>query len=346
MKGPGFIPDFAYSMPITDKLGLGLSFGVLSAIEADYKFPDPAGATPSLGNTGHRSSYIVTRAGFGMGFQVTPRWSVGTSVGLLYNRNRLKAPYIFQSEPVLAGVLGGAKVSVDLEADGLGFNAVLDTRFQLTDEIDVYASYTTASSFTATGDLTGDSGPIGIGTFAYDAMVKTRLPQKVIAGLNWQLNDPLLVGLQFEWIDWSRAFKSLPVLLTNGTNTALNTIVGGTALNDIAPLNWNDQYVVRTGMQYEWSDRLQVRAGYSYADNLVPAQTLTPLTSAIMEHSLTLGMGYQFNHFNLDLAYQWDVPNKEKVGTSGLLAGEYSNSEVDVSVHWFTVSVSLSDLFN
>ena len=155
-----------------------------------------------------------------------------------------------------------------------------------------------------------------------------------------------MVGLQFEWIDWSRAFKSLPVLLTNGTNTALNTIVGGTALNDIAPLNWNDQYVVRTGMQYEWSDRLQLRAGYSYADNLVPAQTLTPLTSAIMEHSLTLGMGYQFNHFNLDLAYQWDVPNKEKVGTSGLLAGEYSNSEVDVSVHWFTVSVSLSDLFN
>ena len=42
----------------------------------------------------------------------------------------------------------------------------------------------------------------------------------------------------------------------------------------------------------------------------------------------------------MDAAYQFSLPVTESVGTSDLLAGEYSDSSFRLSAHWFALTVS------
>jgi len=65
------------------------------------------------------------------------------------------------------------------------------------------------------------------------------------------------------------------------------------------------------------------------------------MTAAIMEHTVTAGMGYHWRNWQFDLAYQYDLPAEQNVGTSGLRSGEYSNSSTEVSVHWIALTTSI-----
>jgi len=343
-----FINGFFYSLvayvhALGNRLTLGASVSPVSSLEADWEFPDPPGALGvTFGQQTHKSSFIALRSAVGLGYQVNPRFSIGTSVGLIYNRNRLKAPYIFQSHPILAGALGGVKVLTNLEADGFGWNGVFSATYRLHDDVELGLSYTTETDFEATGTIRG-LAPLGIGSFTHDAEVETHLPQIVSTGLSWEINDPLRIGFQVDWIDWSDAFEDLPLHLTNGTNAVLNGILGSTSIDDTAPLNWKDRFVYRLGLEYDWSEQLQLRAGYSFGESPVQSETLTPTTAAIMKHTLGFGAGYRMGKYNIDLAYQWDLPTEDGVGTSQLLAGEYNNSEVDVSIHWLSIAISFTD---
>jgi hypothetical protein len=66
----------------------------------------------------------------------------------------------------------------------------------------------------------------------------------------------------------------------------------------------------------------------------VPDDTLTPLTAAIPESTLTAGAGYRWRWLEVDLAYEWDIPITRHVGTSALLDGEYSGSTVTAGIQW------------
>jgi long-subunit fatty acid transport protein len=60
-----------------------------------------------------------------------------------------------------------------------------------------------------------------------------------------------------------------------------------------------------------------------------------------MEHTLTAGIGYHWRRFQFDLAYQYDFPATQNIGTSGLRSGEYSHSSTEVSVHTLAFTTSM-----
>jgi len=143
-----------------------------------------------------------------------------------------------------------------------------------------------------------------------------------------------------DWIDWAGAFDTLPVILKNGNNPTVNSVLGS-SFQDNIPLNWKSEFVYRVGLEYAMTQNLYLRAGYSYGHSPVPDSTLTPMTAAIMEHTVTAGMGYHWRNWQFDLAYQYDLPAEQNVGTSGLRSGEYSNSSTEVSVHWIALTTSI-----
>ena len=71
---------------------------------------NPYGAT-TYGVRTNMSELELIRFALGASYAVTPQLSIGANVGLLYNRNELKAPYIIQTQPELAG----AKTLLDME---------------------------------------------------------------------------------------------------------------------------------------------------------------------------------------------------------------------------------------
>jgi long-chain fatty acid transport protein len=130
--------------------------------------------------------------------------------------------------------------------------------------------------------------------------------------------------------------------LTDGSGAVVGLLgSAGENFNDAIPLNWKSEFVYRAGLQYEVAKNLFLRAGYSYGNSPVPDSTLTPLTAAIMENTITAGVGYQWHDWSVDFAYQFDLPATQHVGTSDLRDGEYSNSSTRVSVQWVALTMGV-----
>ena len=120
------------------------------------------------------------------------------------------------------------------------------------------------------------------------------------------------------------------ISLSNGSGRG---VAGGLppAIKDNSPLNWSSEFVYRAGLEYAVTENFSLRLGYCYGNSPVPGNTLTPLTAAITEHTLTAGAGYHWGRYHADVAYQYYLPAIQNTGQSSLLSGEYSNSSTRIS---------------
>lgn len=343
----GVMPELGLSLPVNDRLTVGLAAVPDAAATVDWNFTDAPGGldgVTSYGRQLHRSEILVHRTAVGFSYAISDRIAIGSSVGMLYNRNVLRAPYIFQSHPALRGF----KTALDLETSGLGVNGTVGLLMRPNDTLTLSLSYQTESRLDSDGSATGNAGAqltsLGGGfagvrpDFRYDATVENVFPQQVSAGISWQARPWLRAVVQVDWIDWSGAFSELPIHLTNGNNADLNGFLGSNAIDDTVPLNWRDRVVVRTGLEFAVSEAVTLRAGYAFGDNPVPAATLTPMTAAIARHTLSAGAEWRRGRFSLAGAYQHDLPSTVVVGTSGLAGGEYSGTRTQVGLHWVALT--------
>ncbi len=343
----GALPDGAFGLRLGKNVGLVIGVVPDAALSAKWRYVDaPGGADgkTSYGLQTQKSEILALRSGVGVGWAITPKLSIGAGFSAVYNENTLQAPYVFQTQPALKGV----KTLLDLQTSGFGWNGQAGLLYRPIETLQLGLAYKGPTSVHGHGDASGNAGVqfanLGLGTarpdFHYDAEVDTEFPQMVSAGASWQVHPKWRLVGQVDWINWSDSFDTLPVILTQGNNADLNKVVGANSLQDNIPLNWRDQFVYRAGVEYALLDNLFLRTGYSYGRNPVPADTLTPLTAVISEHTFTAGLGYKFSRFELNLAYQWNIPNSVHVDQSALRSGEYSNSTIETQQHWFGATLS------
>lgn len=343
----GVIGGFAASIP-AGPIHFGVGINPDIAVRNNWRYRDtPGGAdgTTTYGQQPQESEIALLRSAVGASWQINPQLSLGANVGLLYNENRLHAPYVFQTQRTLRG----AKTLLNLETDGFGWNAQGGLRWRPVKEVALSLSYTSESTIKTHGTATGNAGVqfrnLGLGAarpdFQYDADVTNVFPQQLSAGVEWKAAKRTTLSAQIDWINWSDAFETLPVRLSEGNNKDLNNLLGSRRLNDDIPIRWRDQYVARIGFEQGLDDHWTLRAGYSYGNNPVPPGTLTPLTAAITEHTVTAGVGYRQGRLRVDAAYQWELPATGDVRQSDLAAGEYSDSSTRVSVQWLGVTTEV-----
>ncbi len=345
----GALGDLGVVYPVSGKgIVMGVASYFQSALRAEWNLFDPPGGLDgqtSLGNFSQRSEIILHRTAFGLAGNISPRLSVGASVGLVYNENRLRTPYIFQSHPQLQGI----KTALDLDTEGLGFDGNLGLVYQLRDDLTLGFSYALPISIKAHGAANGDVGAqfrsLG-GAFAaadplfsYDARVNNQMPQIVSWGVTWDPAPRWQVSGQMDWFEWSNGFDALEVRLRNGTNGAINNFVGGSAADDVVPLNWQNRFVYRLGVEHTVSEALKLRAGYSYGRSPVPSHSLNPLVAVVSEHTVGVGLGFALGKTWVDVGYRAQIPSRRSVGTSRWLAGELDGSRVSTGVHWVSASV-------
>lgn len=348
MRTAGVIGEGALVAPLGPvRLGVGINPDIAAQTRWHYRdAPGGADGQTTYGVRDEESTLLLLRGAFGASWQVTPGLSVGGSIGVLYNDNQLQAPYVFQTQRTLRTV----KTLLDLETDGFGWNGQAALHWRPVPGVALSATYTSRARIETHGSATGNAGVqlanLGLGAarpdFDYDARVTNVFPQQVSAGIAWDACKRLVLSAQFDWINWSDAFDTLPVRLTRGNNRDLNGLVGSDRLNDNVPLHWRDQFVGRFGVEQGLGEHFLLRAGYAYGNNPVPPGTLTPLTAAITEHTLTAGVGYHLGRYDFDASYQWELPAAGRVRRSDLAAGEYSNSVTEVDVQ----RVSLTSTFH
>lgn len=324
--------------------GLRLGFGIVPELTAvsQWNYTDaPGTAGVTYGAQKQKAAIVAARLATSIAFNFSSSFIVGFTYGRVYNSNQLVTPYIFQSHPALRGL----KTLLDLNTEGYGNNYSIGVMARPRRNMQFGFSWKSNTTIHSTGRAAGNVGlqlaALGITNFEpafrYDAAVRNRLPQSLLLHSSLQFNPRLLLALQGSWVNWRDAFITLPVALTNGANSDLNSLLNSTAINDGIPLDWNNRFQGAIGIEYSVLENTRLRTGFATGNNPVPSSTLSPLTAAIARHQWTGGLGWRKSRFGFDLAYAFGFNSTARVGRSALLAGEYANSTTRIGIQSFSL---------
>lgn len=343
----GAFPYGAAAIPLGHSpftAAFGVTPDLLMRVRWHYLDP-PGTAQASYGLQEDKSEISAIRGSAGLAWTMGSHWSAGVSLGLDYNPNTLQAPYIFQQQPQLAGL----KVLLDLSTQGFGWNGSAGLQWHPSSRLQIGAAWKSPTWIQSHGSVSGTASAqfaaLGINAdprFHYLAEVDNELPQTAALGTAFPLGRRAQVSLEGDWTNWGDAFRQLPVKLIQGDNATINSVAGSSSLQDAVPLHWRNQASVRAGVEIPLARGWNTAAGYAFASDPVPSATLTPLTAAILRHSLSAGAGWSREQWHWNLAYQVQLPASQSVGQSELLAGEYDNSRVQVMTQSLTLSTRIT----
>ena len=342
----GFIPFGSVGTPLGKhwSIGFGIIPDLLSVSKWNYS-DTPGYAGTTYGPQTEKSQINAIRGAGGLAYRFSDKLSAGVTFGVDYNSNTLDAPYIFQSHPILAGL----KTLLDLHTTGYGVNGSIGILAKPTRKLELGGSYRTPTNITshgnATGNLDAEFQSLGLNappTFGYRAQVHVELPPSAILSAGWQASHTVRLSFQTDWVGWHDAFNNLPVTLTQGTNSAVNSLLQSTTLKDTVPLEWKDQYTVRGAIERSFGENITIGGGYLHGNDPVPNSTLSPLTAAIMQNGLTTGIGWHKGKLRFGASYGYDFTAKQQVGSSDLLYNEYTNSRTKIGTQAFTLSTAFT----
>ena len=315
-------------------------------MRANWHYVDaPGTAGISYGYQTQETEIMAIRSSVGAARSIGPHLAAGVTLGVSYNQNDLHAPYIFQQQPILQGL----KVLLNLTTRGYGWNGATGLQWRPKPSLRFGAAWKSGTTIQTSGTASGTASALfdalkspAVPVYRYHAHVVNHLPQTAGIGVSWAPVRHLTVDLEGDVIAWRQAFSQLSVSLSGGTNATINNIVGSASLNDVVPLHWSNQGVLHVGLSIPVQKSWILASGYSFASDPVPSSTLTPLTAAIMQNTLSAGATLNRSRWHYAAAYQTQLPSTQSVGVSGLLAGEYSNSRVRVWTQAVTLSAHYS----
>jgi long-subunit fatty acid transport protein len=340
----GAIPYGAFATPLGSGLTAVAAFTPEILMRANWRYVDAPGTLGvTYGLQTNEAQIVAVRSSLGLARTFGSKWSAGAVLGLVYNTNNLDAPYIFQQQPQLAGL----KVLLKLQTHGIGWNGNAGVQFQPTSRLRLGLAWKSGTTIHTSGNASGNASALftALGTsadpnFQYSARVENHLPQAFDAGVSVKSSQHLIWQAQADLTAWGQAFQQLPITLTGGTNSTINSLVGASSLQDAVPLHWNNQLGLHFGVESPIGEQWTLRAGYSYMSDPVPSATLLPITAAIVEHTIAAGAGWVHGQLRLDAAYQAQLPSSQSVGNSSILAGEYSNSRVRLMLQSITATAT------
>jgi long-subunit fatty acid transport protein len=346
----GVAPSAAFATGVGKSLWrVSLSATPDVSLSATWFYNDaPGTAGVTYGYQRNQSSLLNERFAVGVGHPLGKKLAVGATFGAVYDSSTLIAPTIFQQQPVLEGL----KTLLTLKTSGIGWNGSAGIIYTPVHKLQFGVSYKSSTAIhgtgTANGDLSALLAALGLtGSFQqdfhYTAALNNTLPQTAGVGATWIVNPRTRIYLRGDLVNWSDSFNHLALRVSNGTNPDLNGLVGSNGFHDLIPLNWHNQGIFHVGVESAVTRNFILRGGYVAGNDPVPPATLTPLTAVITKQSLAAGVGYHTGRYTLDAAYQAGLPATASVGQSILRAGEYDNSQTEISTQ--SVSTTISMIF-
>jgi long-subunit fatty acid transport protein len=268
----------------------------------------------------------------GVAYRVNDRLSVGGTLGLGLAHTELQGPYFLQSP----GPFQGTPTIMRLFTTGVALSWSVGLQYQLTEATTIGATFQSATRYSQTGGANMDI-PV-LGSSGFGARLDMTWPETVGLGIRQELSPNSVFSADVIYFNWSSAFDHFDVNFTHPTNPLFAALLGP-SFGDQFPLDWRDSVSMRLGFEQRLGGNRVLRAGYAYHDNQIPARTLTPYIPATLEHAFSLGYGYRWQDWDLNLAYQYSFGPAQTVVQSGLVGGDFNNSWERDQAHWASLSV-------
>ena len=272
--------------------------------------------------------FAVAKLTSGLGCKVNDKWSIGGSFGLVYATAEQK---------VFPNTSQGPFAGLDIKnATSLETSFKLGVQYRATPKLTLAATYTGETELPLTGgklklNLT-DAG-LGIVTYSDVKIEGLTLPREIAVGAAYQMNEKWLLAMKLNWINWSDAMKNTVLTAKSPNNPSAANI------QSTSTMDWDDQWVLATGLAYNYTDKTTLYAGYNYGKNPIPAQHSNLTVAGIFEHHLTFGAGYQYSPlWTVFAGIEYDVRKKVNYTNPELPFG--TNAQLRNEAVWLHMMVS------
>ncbi|RMH62554.1 MAG: fatty acid transporter [Zetaproteobacteria bacterium] len=147
--------------------------------------------------------------------------------------------------------------------------------------------------------------------------LKVRLPDRVQAGLAWQVADRWRIEGDVTWARWSR-MRDMNLRSSAGAVVAAN------------PLAMRDTVSFASGLVWTWREGTEARLGYAFEQGAQRAQGMNPMIADQDGHRVSIGFGGDAFGLHLDAAYSYTFYPKRVV--TGAFAGTYRDRRQTIAV--------------
>ncbi len=301
----------------------------IAGFSTKYRMNGPA---PFSGPQHYKSVGALMRILPSLAVSVTPRWSIGGTIGVAVSHTELEGPYSTN----YPGPGYGTPTIMDTQGTGAGLSWSVGSQYLISDRTAVGVSYQGETHIRQDG-TTSLTIP-GMGTSRFDSKMSTEWPSTLGIGLSHSLSSRNLVSVDVIWTRWSTSKDRYDMTLTNPSNPVFAAVLGP-VVREYFPFNWDDSVAVRTGFQRLLRNGHIFRTGYVYHDNPIPTGTLTPFVQATVEHAVSVGYGFQYGSYGVDLGYQFTWGPDVSVETSDFAGYDFDGSMSSASAHWALMSL-------
>ncbi len=278
--GPAFPSYLFVSRQVGSAWGMGLGIYAASGNKVEY---------PS----DWEGRFVVTSAELrqvhlapSMAYRVSPQVSVGA--GLVITRADFQ-----QASQIDLSAFGLPEGTADLEGDGFGVGANVGVQARLGATL-LGAVYKSASSIAFDGNARFQVPALATPFFPNGGMeTSLKFPQMVIVGVANRAIPRLTLEGDVQWSNWNK-LDNQDIRFDNNTLAVQDTRV---------LLDWQDTWTFRIGGQYDVTDAVVFRAGYTFDPSAVPDATLSPVFPEPDKHEVNVGVGITRGSWTVDLLY-------------------------------------------
>lgn len=139
------------------------------------------------------------------------------------------------------------------------------------------------------------------------ASARFHFPQHVVLGYSFRPTEDWNFEVNVDWTDWD-SLNSVKLEQKSG--------------NVVLPFNWRSSFLYEFGATRRIGD-WRLSLGYVYSENSVPNESFNPLIPDGDRHIVSAGVGRNFGHASVDLAYQFTYGGKRNISQGTVADGDY-----------------------
>ena len=321
------VPSGYFSWQVNPDLWLGLS--VNSPFGLSVSFPELWAGRDYAANNSHLRTYNFTPS---VAYALNNWISLGFGVQLQYGDALLNKGISIGAAPFPDFTLSGT---------GWGYGVTAGVTLTPTPATTIGLGYRSALNQKISGNQTVTGVLAGLST---QGAVNTtlKLPDMVSLGVRQRLDPQWTLLGTFEWTNWSRIGTS------NVTQGGAPATVAGIPVT--LPFQFKDGWYFALGAEYQWNDRLTLRAGAGYEKSPITDMVRIPLLPDNDRTWLSGGLTYKVtNALSFDFAYSHLFVKNSTIDVSAASGNPWFDGvpyQGNVKAHIDIVSVALKYRFD
>jgi long-chain fatty acid transport protein len=203
------------------------------------------------------------------------------------------------------------------------------------EKLSLGATFRSSTPFHLEGQTEFDQPPV-LARSQRPASADLTFPMTAVVGLSYRPTPKWNIEFDADYTDWTSFGKMM-----------VHQTAPPYPLHATTPVNlgWDSSWMYELGVTRYFEHGWHASAGYVFSESSVPNKYYTPLASDMDRHFFSLGVGREWEHLSVDLAFQFGYgPERTITGSKppsqpGLFSGQNADGTYDFMSHAIMLTV-------